>query len=286
MRYGPHMDTRERLSRQVRTITAENRFLDENYSRMHVEAHPGPHVVVTVADTGTGIPSEILDKIFDPFFTTKELGKGTGLGLSTVVGIVKSHGGFLDVRTDVGKGSQFSVFLPTSISAKAANVEQLSRTLPCGNGELILVVDDEAFIREITQATLEAHGYRVISANDGTEALGLYARRSDEVKAVIIDMVMPILDGPATIRALRKLDPHAHVIAVSGLVGSAKAPDVADLGVQAFLPKPFTAERLLTTLCQVLPRPAEAAGNARVTVAANGFQQHEQSLVIQGANLP
>ncbi|HIK04547.1 MAG TPA: PAS domain S-box protein [Trichormus sp. M33_DOE_039] len=138
------------------TITAENYTIDETYARMHLEARAGGYILVKIADTGTGIPPESLERIFDPFFTTKEVGKGTGLGLSTVLGIVKNHGGFVEVLSQVGKGTEFQVFLP--ITAGIATEIKMEAELPRGNGELILVVDDEAVIQQTTKETLEAEG--------------------------------------------------------------------------------------------------------------------------------
>jgi PAS domain S-box-containing protein len=255
------------------TITAENRSLDENYAQMNIEAKPGPYVMLTVTDTGTGIPADVLDKIFDPFFTTKELGKGTGLGLSTVAGIVKNHSGFLNVYSEVGKGTQFAAYLPAIPSAQTKEAGKGVSQLPLGEGELILVVDDEAGIRQITKATLEAHAYHVLTAQDGTEALALYAQHRGEVRAVIIDMMMPILDGPTTIRTLRKLDPHARIIAVSGLAANGKKVQADGLEVQRFLPKPFTAETLLTALSAVLTQTSEADDNSNPTVTHGEFGQ-------------
>src|SRR5581483_3743019 len=151
---------------QVR-VGAENVTLDEQYTRMNLDAHPGRYVLMTVADTGSGIPPEIINRIFDPFFTTKEQGKGTGLGLATVIGIVKSHGGFVNVYSEVGNGTKFSVYLPAGESGEAASPGAERQELPFGNGQLILVVDDESAIREITRETLEAFNYRVLTAGDG-----------------------------------------------------------------------------------------------------------------------
>jgi len=174
-------------------ITAENFSIDENYAKMNIDAKVGPYVVVTVTDTGIGIPSDILDRIFEPFFTTKELGKGTGLGLSTVLGIIKSHGGFINVYTEEGEGSQFKVYLPAQDTKEL--LEEAELELPPGNGELILVVDDEAAIRDITKTSLESHNYKAITASDGIEAIALYAEHRDEISLVLTDMVMPSMDG-------------------------------------------------------------------------------------------
>ncbi len=235
----------------VLTIAAANVELDGDYSRLNVDAKPGPYVMLSVTDTGTGIAPAVVEKIFEPFFTTKEVGKGTGLGLSTTHAIVKSHGGFVHVYSELGKGSVFKVYLPASRGmAEAAGPR--AQAIPVGNGELILVVDDEASIREIAKETLESYGYRVILAADGTEAVALFAQWKKEVGAVVTDMRMPFMDGAATIRALRKIDPKVRIIAASGL-GADGAEASADAGaIQALLHKPYTAEKLLKTLRQIL----------------------------------
>ena len=234
-------------------IRAENVTLDDNYARMHIEAKPGKFVLVSVADTGEGMTHDVVGRIFEPFFTTKEIGKGTGLGLSTALTIVRSHGGFVNVYSEPRKGTQFSVFLPAIESATSAErIERKRLDLPAGCGELILVVDDEEAIRLITKGTLETFNYRVLTASDGTEAVALYAQNREEVAAVITDMMMPFMDGPATIRALQKMNPQVKIIAASGLGASDKAAEAASVGVHTFLPKPFTAEKLLKALAALL----------------------------------
>ena len=233
------------------TLTAEETDLDEAYARMETQARPGRYVLVRVADTGTGIPPDILDKIFDPFFTTKEQGKGTGLGLATVLGIVRGHGGFVNVRSEVGKGTQFSVYLPVAPTGVAC-APAPREVLPCGSGELVLVVDDEAAIREITRTTLEANGYRVLTAGDGTEALALFAQHRPDIRLVLTDMMMPVMDGPATVRALRKLAPQVRVVAMSGLAAGTSTPAAGGVDALAVLQKPYTAADLLRTLREAL----------------------------------
>ncbi|OKH15603.1 hybrid sensor histidine kinase/response regulator [Fischerella major NIES-592] len=228
------------------TISTENFLVDENYARMHLDAQVGAYVAITVADTGVGIAPEILDRIFEPFYTTKEFGKGTGLGLSTVLGIVKSHGGFVNVYSEVGKGSQFKVFLPAQQTPES--LEEPEKELPTGNGELILVVDDEDSIRDITKTSLETHNYKAITASDGIEAIALYAEHRDEISVVLTDMLMPSMDGLTTIRTLKKINPNVKIIAVSGLASTEKVNAAADIGVKAFLSKPFTAKQLLQTI--------------------------------------
>ncbi|HSE21958.1 MAG TPA: PAS domain S-box protein [Pyrinomonadaceae bacterium] len=232
-------------------IKAENAVIDENYARMHVEAAPGRFVLISVTDTGAGIPHEIQSRIFEPFFTTKEMTKGTGLGLSTALTIVKSHGGFINLYSEMHKGTQFSIYLPALDSQNRSRTSsQLKTDLPLGKGELILVVDDEESIREITKGTLETFGYRVLTATDGTEAVAIYADNKSDIAAVLTDMMMPFMDGPATIRALQRMNPDVRIIAASGL--GARAGEASLAGVQIFLDKPYTAETLLKALAKIL----------------------------------
>jgi len=231
------------------SISAENIVIDDNYARMHVNAQAGFYVVVTIADTGTGIPPKILDSIFDPFFTTKETGRGTGLGLSTVMGIVKSHRGFINVYSEVGKGTRFKIYLPAT---KSSDIETVAQTdSPLGQGELILVVDDEVAILEITQITLETSGYRVLTASDGIEAIALYAEHKDKISVVLLDLMMPELDSVTIIRTLHKLNPQVQIVAMSGLATNEATTKVLREGVQSFLAKPFTAPELLNLLSRL-----------------------------------
>jgi two-component system, cell cycle sensor histidine kinase and response regulator CckA len=234
------------------SIKAENTLVDENYARMHIEAKPGRFVLVTVSDTGPGMSPEIQSRIFEPFFTTKEMSKGTGLGLSTALTIVKSHGGFMNVYSELHKGSQFALYLPALDAPGRTEAGALQTDLPLGNGELILVVDDEESIREITRGTLETFGYTVLTASDGTEAVGLYADRKNDIAVVLTDMMMPFMDGPATIRALQKMNPAIKIIAASGLTAGHKPGEASLEGVKVFLSKPYTAEKLLKALAEIL----------------------------------
>jgi PAS domain S-box-containing protein len=234
------------------SIKAGNVFLDENYARMHLEAKAGRFVVITVTDTGPGMMPEVQSRIFEPFFTTKEMTKGTGLGLSTALTIVKSHGGFINVYSELHKGSQFSVYLPALETPGTVDSAAAQTDLPLGHGELILVVDDEESIREITRGTLETFGYNVLTASDGTEALALYAENKNEFAVVLTFLVMPFMDGPATIRALQRMNPHVRIIAASGLGTGLHAGEGTLEGVSVFLNKPYTAEKLLKTLAEVL----------------------------------
>lgn len=232
------------------SICAENLFIDENYARMHLEAKTGPYTVTTVSDTGVGIPREVLDRIFEPFFTTKEQGKGTGLGLSTVIGIVKSHGGFVNVYSEVGSGTSFKIYLPAVQEMEAQPAQEVE--ILAGQGELILVVDDEPSIQEITKASLETYNYKILTAHDGIEAIALYAQHKHEISAVLIDMMLPALDGLTAMRTLQKINPQVKIIASSGLMSSSKLAAVMGSGAKTFLSKPYTLKELLHTLQVVL----------------------------------
>jgi PAS domain S-box-containing protein len=231
-------------------LAAENILVDEAYTRMNLEASIGPYVTITISDTGIGIPPELLERIFDPFFTTKEPGKGTGLGLSTVLGIVKNHGGFVNVYSEIGQGSQFKVYLPAVEDAAIQTAKELE--LLTGQGELILIVDDEPLIQQVTKTSLEERNYRTLLASDGIEAIALYAQYQQEICAVLMDIMMPSMDGLTAIRTLQKLNSQVKVIATSGLASNHQLAEVTGIGVKAFLPKPYTATELLDTLQKVL----------------------------------
>ncbi|MGD0744043.1 MAG: PAS domain S-box protein [Verrucomicrobiota bacterium] len=235
------------------SIHMENALLDEAFAGLNPEASPGPYVLFKVTDTGTGIPMEIQDKIFDPFFTTKEPGKGTGLGLSTTLGIVKSHGGFINFYSEPGKGSTFKVYLPADPTmAGAEKVVTGEAGLPRGHNELVMVVDDEEPIRDLAQKVLERFGYRALLAADGNEAVNLYQPRRNEIDVVITDMVMPVMDGPATIAALRAVNPEIKIVGSSGLALNGYEAEATKAGVRHFIPKPYTAQTMLHTLHEVL----------------------------------
>ncbi|AHJ31129.1 response regulator [Nodularia spumigena CS-584] len=236
--------------RGILSISAENFVVDENYARMNLEAEAGLYVVITVTDTGVGIPQETLDRIFEPFFTTKPVGQGTGLGLSTVIGIVKSHGGFINVYSEVGNGTSFKVYLPAVGGTETLAVEDVA--IPTGHGELILIVDDEPSIQDVTRNSLESHQYQTLIASDGIEAIALYAKYADKISAVLMDMMLPSLDGVTAIRTLQKINPQVKIIATSGLMSKTKLGEVMDTGTQTFLPKPYTVNELLLSLQQIL----------------------------------
>jgi two-component system cell cycle sensor histidine kinase/response regulator CckA len=239
-----------------------NHPLDEVGAAAIPGAKPGNYLLFEVADTGMGIPPGVLGRIWEPFFTTKGEGRGTGLGLPTVRGIVESHRGVIALHSRVGQGTTFQVYLPASPGSEIFNAPPGAASAPRGQGELILVVDDDDNVRDVTTAMLARHGYRTLAAANGTEAVALFAPRSLEIRVVVTDLSMPHLDGIALARVVRSLNPSTRLMAISGV------PDASErLRSQQFagplLTKPFTADTLLNTIHELLtegstPRPAAA----------------------------
>jgi PAS domain S-box-containing protein len=236
-------------------ITAINRLLGDVEAARIPGGRPGAWLLIEVSDTGTGIPPDILEKIWTPFFTTKAEGDGTGLGLSTVRGILYKHNGFIDVSTEVGKGSSFRVFLPAVLDSAPRPAETGQSTISRGEGELVLVVDDEDGIREVLASWLRKHGYRVASCCDGVEALSWFKDHGSEAAIVVTDVDMPQLGGLGLIRALLQLRPDLRILSMSGLSGthseSSDSREVRKIST-AFLGKPFAAEEFLRTVYRVL----------------------------------
>ncbi|MDP9199477.1 MAG: PAS domain S-box protein [Pseudomonadota bacterium] len=238
-------------------VRMRNRSVDAVQAGMSAIGRPGNYVEVSVRDTGSGIPAHVQQRMFEPFFTTKELGKGTGLGLATVLSIVRSHGGFINVYSEEAKGSTFHVYLPAGASPEPSEPGgKRPVTLPRGRGETILVVDDDESLRMIAAAILEHYGYRVVTAEHGAEALEKYRERPAEIALVLTDMAMPVMDGPALVAALRAINPGLRMICSSGLASATDMAEVRAAGVRHFVPKPYDAETILTVLRQALDEPA------------------------------
>ncbi|MBD1910793.1 PAS domain S-box protein [Leptolyngbya sp. FACHB-8] len=234
----------------VLSITARNVRIDDSPVRTQLDAAPGSYVEIAVVDTGMGIPAAILDRIFEPFFTTKDFGKGTGMGLSTVIGIIKSHRGTITVSSQPGQETQFKVYIP---SAQTTLLEPTDEgILPEGRSELILVVDDELAICNIARASLQAHHYRVLTANSGAQAIALYTQHANAISLVLMDMMMPEMDGLATMQKLRQMNSGLRFVIMSGLISGMELSEVVDASTVVFLPKPFTTHELITTLSQAL----------------------------------
>ena len=236
----------------ILTLGAQNVVLGADAATLNPNAKEGRYVEMSVADSGHGIRSEILSRIFDPFYTTKELGKGSGLGLSTVLAIVKKHGGFVRVQTEVGKGSIFRVFIPAAEEGAVALPQTSEVPPPKGNRELLLVVDDETSISSLLRRTLERQNYRVVTANDGREGLDLFRSHRAEVRLVLTDLMMPVMDGTELIRSLRALEPDVPIIAASGLDLDANRAQLSALGVEEVLAKPLATRALLDAIHRLL----------------------------------
>ncbi|MBN2152153.1 MAG: response regulator [Candidatus Lokiarchaeota archaeon] len=235
----------------VLTISAENTRIDANQARMDPDAKEGPYIVITVADTGIGMPDGVKEKLFEPFFTTKEIGKGTGLGLSTSLGIVRGHGGFIIVQSEVGKGTSFKVYLPAiKVPVEAPDEPMLDVLI--GHGETILVADADGSTRNMAYSTLKTNGYEIILARNSSEAISRFALNKDRVSVCLVDMMLPIVDGLETIHIIKQINPDVMVIAATHSSENVKLPDPTNKEVMAFLQKPFTAEALLKTIHRAL----------------------------------
>jgi two-component system cell cycle sensor histidine kinase/response regulator CckA len=232
----------------VLTLRAENSLLSEAAARQIEGATAGAWVVLHVEDTGPGIPQDVLGHIWEPFFTTKGASGGTGLGLSTVRGIVENHKGFISLKTSPSSGTTFRVYLPAvEVKNIGGNVEPIRPSTLEGKGELIVVVDDDARIREMTAAILSRYGYRVLTASDGTEAVAVFAARGSEISMIITDIRMPNLDGAALANVVLQLNPSVKIIAMSGLSSGGQNGQMQRYA-GAFLYKPFKVEALLHTV--------------------------------------
>jgi len=234
------------------TLAADNVELSAEEAKEIPDAQPGAYVMLLVSDTGMGIPPDVLPRIFDAFFTTKAPGKGTGLGLSTTARIVRNHGGFVGVKSELGLGASFEIYLPrgeptpTSLASESSQPSPLKR----GQGELILFVDDDRSVREMVAPTLAEQGYRVLTAANGAEALALLGQYERELRLVMTDVAMPVMDGLELAAQLHFRFPHLPVVLMSGTFATEKQELPA--GATAFLAKPFRVEQLLTVVADCL----------------------------------
>lgn len=236
------------------TVTANELDVDEGYLSVSHSAAPGRYIVIGVEDSGHGMNAGVQEKIFEPFFTTKPPGKGTGLGLATSLAIIRSHGGFMQVYSEPGHGARFLVGLPVDTHGvrEPASVTESVTALPRGNGETILVIDDDDDIRHVTATSLELHGYRALTASNGREAIDLIDSGVHTIDLVITDMMMPVMDGAATSAYLEEHHPSIPIIAASGFTAGGPATAAIGLGISRFIAKPFTTSQLLTTIRDTL----------------------------------
>ena len=229
------------------TLAVDTLECDATFVKFFADAVPGPYIRIRISDTGCGIPPELIDRIFEPFFTTKPPEMGTGLGLSAAIGIARAHGGFLHVTSEPGSGSHFELYLP-KVEGPSKSAETTAELTFHGGGELCLVVDDEQGVRDMLKVVLQKLELRVITAVDGSEALIRIGEYGDEIKYVLTDVNMPVIDGLALARSLRKILPLARIIAITGVASNQRLTELKSLGVDGTIIKPFNRRKLIEAL--------------------------------------
>jgi CheY-like chemotaxis protein len=230
-------------------LSAKNAVIDASYARTSATpAKPGRYLALAVTDSGKGITPDQHAHVFEPYFTTKEPGKGTGLGLSNAASVVRDLGGFITVESEPGRSTTFTVLLPAAEGAPS--LSESAASIPGGNGETILVVDDEGAVVEVVRETLEAFGYRVVTASDGSEAIAILATQSDTVRVIVTDVAMPIVDGIALAKFARRTHPSLKIVIASG-TNDPMRHEAMELG-HAYLQKPYTADMLLRLVAELL----------------------------------
>ncbi len=232
-------------------IETSNEEIGDDYCAIHTYAQPGAYVVLSVTDTGTGMNQDTVEQIFEPFFTTKEMGKGTGLGLATVYGIVKQHGGFIDVDSTFGKGTTFRVYLPASGGTPDAREGQPLEA-PTKGSETILLAEDHEGVRQSAQEMLETLGYTVIIAADGVEAVEIFRAKWKQIDVAVLDVVMPRLSGPDAFMQMSELQPNLRVVFTTGYTSEAASlTSMLEKGA-SFLQKPYSQRSISQMIRSVL----------------------------------
>lgn len=232
------------------TLTLSEKSITKDTTNHSVTLNEGTYFCLTISDTGEGIPEELLIRIFDPFFTTKEKGKGTGLGLATVLGTIQDHGGDISVNSQVGKGTTFTLYLPKHREEQPVVQEEKEKPRPTGT---ILLIDDEPIIRNVGRELLSYSGYSVLTAENGQEGIALYQEKKEEIIAIILDLMMPVMDGRETLEKLREMDSKVPIIIASGFGSDEQLSRLNKLQYEKFLRKPYTKEVLMKTLAEILP---------------------------------
>ncbi len=233
------------------TISTRNVQPSDDLFRIHPETMCQDFVEMAVSDDGSGMDQETIDHIFDPFYTTKEVGRGTGLGLAMVYGIVKQHSGYILCRSEIGKGTIFRIYFPAIPSTKIVDVNT-SGEMPIMGTETILLVEDEFLVRELGERTLRGHGYEVLTATNGQEALEIFVRLRDRISLIILDMIMPTMSGRDCLKKILEIDPNARVIIASGHSAETSLAECIELGAKEFIPKPFRFTKLLKLIRTIL----------------------------------
>ena len=246
------MDRRQGSEDGLLRITTSHFQAGAGFVDLHLSAAPGNYICIVVSDNGVGMPADLKRRIFEPFFTTKGKGKGTGLGLSMVYGIVRNHTGFIDVYSEPEMGTSFKIFIPVAEEGEQDKAVQIEAVLPRGNGETILIVEDEPMLRELVADVLMGQGYEVLLASNGREAVEVFKKKQEKVRLIILDMIMPEMDGPATFHALRSMSPDLKVIISSGFSQDSSVQKLLSRGAAAFVGKPYQTEDLLKIIAQEL----------------------------------
>ncbi|MFH0824131.1 MAG: ATP-binding protein, partial [Pseudomonadota bacterium] len=228
-----------------------NTVLDEDYARTHVDVKPGPNVLLTVRDTGSGMAKDTLEHIFEPFFTTKGMGEGTGLGLAMVHGIVKQHGGHIMCYSEPGHGTSFKIYFP-AVMSRGAEENTIVGKKPLGGSETILLVDDEELIRDLGARILTKAGYKVIMTHNGREALEVYREHGHEIALVVLDLIMPEMGGKQCLEGMLSHNPQIKVVIASGFSGGGPGKDALEAGAKGFVGKPYDIRQMLEVIRAVL----------------------------------
>jgi CheY-like chemotaxis protein/two-component sensor histidine kinase len=237
----------------ILTIETELVGMDDEYIKMHGYGKPGKYALISVSDTGAGMDEKTREKIFEPFFTTKEIGKGTGLGLSIVYGIVKQHGGYINVYSELGKGTTFKIYLPL-IESVAEQIKPSVAVAVTGGSETVLLAEDDASVRRLTKAALEEFGYKIIEAEDGEDAINKFMENKDRIQLFLLDAVMPKKSGKAAYEEIKKIKPDIKALFMSGYSTDILSMKRIVGGELNFIVKPVSPTELLKKIREVLDK--------------------------------
>ena len=231
-------------------LSTENITLDRSYVKPY-KVEPGRYVKISLTDTGVGIDKETQKRIFEPFFTTKEMGRGTGLGLASVYGIIKSHGGYINVYSELDQGTTFTIYLPASGKEAVEDLE-LTADIVKGTGT-ILLIDDEKMILDVGCELLEELGYTVLPAGSGQVAIDIFQNDRDKIDMIIMDMIMPEMSGSQTFDRLKEISPDVKILLSSGYSVDGQATDILRRGCDGFIQKPFNMNQLAERIQKIMP---------------------------------